>query len=1181
MTRCKKTLRVLIALLAVMALLTSVASAKQPTAPKTSKTVKGVTPGQPNYDLKHAENGDDPIIIGGEEVRFQGESAKFTEKVDAPGAQKAQPASSFLAEDFETAVPPAGWSEIIANSGFNWKQQTISFYSGAASADVEYDPALIPQDEWLVTPVLNFAAATADLKVEFYWMMSYYWGVTPFDNYDLELYISTDGGATYPTKLWDESGEGVFTNYVFLKETVDLSGYVGQANVKLAWRYVGVDGAQAAIDLVSVNDNAAPIGRCCYSGTCADITQAACATLAGTWDGTLTCATACPVAGPGDNCGNPLTVTLPAQLPYSDIGQFTCGRVNDYSATCLDYYDGGEDIVYFIKVTSAVTVDITLDPKGTTYSGFAIDLPTACPLDAGVSDCLAKSTNSGGTVHKILGLALAPGDYYLMVDTWPAPDCIPNFDLTIAEAAPTPAGANCANPLEITLGAASLPYTVSGLTNCGLINDYSTTCMGSYDGGEDHITKLVLTDAVVLDITLNPNGTTYSAIAIDNVCPLDAATRSCLGYVGTSSGAAKSIVGLSLAAGTYYIMVDTWPTPNCVPNFSLTFAGAAPPPANDNCANALPVGDVSNLAFNNTSATHDGSGTCSTAGKNLWYCFTAPLTGNARISLCGSGFDTKLAVYDGCTCGPLGAVLACEDDNCSLQSEAVVAVIAGNQYAIEVTGYSATSYGAGLLTIETTVPPPNDECTAVTPVVLTTGVPVTFVGDNTNAAPDCASFPGPNVWEAFTLTECSNVTLDYCGTSPAFGNAWLNLGIGCPCLDFTDGAAFDVTTCGDGNVTMTWLSLPAGTYYYPVMNDAANGAVGPYTIHVVSSSVTGYCVADGFCDEYISRVQLASIDNSSSCGASYEDYTAMSAGLVQTVAYTITITNGSPYTGDQCGVWIDWNQDMCFDGSEQVALTGGAAVFTGTVTPPPTAAVGPTRMRVRIVYTGSLPACGTTEYGEVEDYTVNVIELAPTATIAPNPQYQYYKFAVTPIINAFHFGMFDGGYTANDVNLSTVRINALFTPTSISVLPSAPGFAGPVIKAELPLTTFLNWWFYQNNYQFDVNDANFAVSGQFNDATNFSIVGDVVIIGKSSPVPGSFIIPGGSVVLVPGDFDVDGIVSVSDAVSLINYIFAGGSAPSNLMIGDADCSQLITISDAVYMIQYIFAGGAAPCTNGL
>ncbi len=62
-----------------------------------------------------------------------------------------------------------------------------------------------------------------------------------------------------------------------------------------------------------------------------------------------------------------------------------------------------------------------------------------------------------------------------------------------------------------------------------------------------------------------------------------------------------------------------------------------------------------------------------------------------------------------------------------------------------------------------------------------------------------------------------------------------------------------------------------------------------------------------------------------------------------------------------------------------------------------------------------------------------------------------------------------------------------------------------------------------------------------------------------------------------GDADGSDIVTISDAVYLINYIFTGGPAPGPLAAGDADCSGMVTISDAVYLVNYIFAGGAAPC----
>ncbi len=68
-------------------------------------------------------------------------------------------------------------------------------------------------------------------------------------------------------------------------------------------------------------------------------------------------------------------------------------------------------------------------------------------------------------------------------------------------------------------------------------------------------------------------------------------------------------------------------------------------------------------------------------------------------------------------------------------------------------------------------------------------------------------------------------------------------------------------------------------------------------------------------------------------------------------------------------------------------------------------------------------------------------------------------------------------------------------------------------------------------------------------------------------------------VYVCGDADGTAIVTISDAVYLIGYIFGGGPAPSPLASGDVDCSGIVTISDVVYLINYIFGGGPAPCAG--
>ncbi len=140
---------------------------------------------------------------------------------------------------------------------------------------------------------------------------------------------------------------------------------------------------------------------------------------------------------------------------------------------------------------------------------------------------------------------------------------------------------------------------------------------------------------------------------------------------------------------------------------------------------------------------------------------------------------------------------------------------------------------------------------------------------------------------------------------------------------------------------------------------------------------TIYCSANGTtCDEHISRVQINTINNPSACTAGgYANYTSIQTRLSPSVSYNLTVTNGKPYGSDQCGVWIDWNRNSLFtDANEVITVSGtpGIGPYTATVIPPANAPKGPTRMRIRIMYTGALSPCGPTNYGEVEDYTIYV-----------------------------------------------------------------------------------------------------------------------------------------------------------------------------------------------------------------
>ncbi len=187
-------------------------------------------------------------------------------------------------------------------------------------------------------------------------------------------------------------------------------------------------------------------GACCYSdGSCTDEPdQATCEGAGGAYqgDGTACATTVCPSAG--DSCGNPKVVTLGvSDLPYVDANS-NCGRGNNHddssTAHCLYYYDSGEDMIYELDVTEAMTVRVLLDPGGTTYPGVAIG--DACPP---TDSCLAADYHSSADPLDTGCVTLDPGSYFIQVDTWASPDCIPDFTLTVEQCA---SGGACCHPDE-------------------------------------------------------------------------------------------------------------------------------------------------------------------------------------------------------------------------------------------------------------------------------------------------------------------------------------------------------------------------------------------------------------------------------------------------------------------------------------------------------------------------------------------------------------------------------------------------------------------------------------------------------------------------------------------------------------------------------------------------------------
>jgi hypothetical protein len=123
---------------------------------------------------------------------------------------------------------------------------------------------------------------------------------------------------------------------------------------------------------------------------------------------------------------------------------------------------------------------------------------------------------------------------------------------------------------------------------------------------------------------------------------------------------------------------------------------------------------------------------------------------------------------------------------------------------------------------------------------------------------------------------------------------------------------------------------------------------------------------------FITRVVLNTIDNTSVC-STYSNFTAISTVLVPGETYTISITEGGVFTAnDKIWVWIDYDQNGQFD-ETPIKLTGPPPNQSGSFMVPKNVRPGSTRLRIRLVSDQDPIPCGGLNYGEVEDYTVNIL----------------------------------------------------------------------------------------------------------------------------------------------------------------------------------------------------------------
>ncbi len=267
----------------------------------------------------------------------------------------------------------------------------------------------------------------------------------------------------------------------------------------------------------------------------------------------------------------------------------------------------------------------------------------------------------------------------------------------------------------------SLPFSGFGLTNCGSGNTFTTgnttNCgSGLYLGGEDRVYAFTPATTGLVNITFTSNSS-WVGLFLYVGCPQGG---SCAG--SSASGGGNQTIQASVTAGTtYYLLVDSWPAPNCHPSYNLqiTAPAALPPPTTQDCFGAIPVCQGiyaeanSPVGTGNYPSEINSSISCLGGGEvaGQWYTFTVQSGGTFCFSIIPNNManDYDWAVYNltNATCADIFTTqslqVSCNfsgipgvtgaNGSFGLQNNPCIPVQAGQRFALYVSNWSQSPFG--------------------------------------------------------------------------------------------------------------------------------------------------------------------------------------------------------------------------------------------------------------------------------------------------------------------------------------------------------------------------------------------------------------------------------------------------------------------------------------------------------
>ncbi|NPB04146.1 MAG: T9SS type A sorting domain-containing protein [Thermotogae bacterium] len=159
-----------------------------------------------------------------------------------------------LDESFEGTFPPSGWAVIDLGTatGDSWYKTSTKAHSGNYSAKVNYLSSSDNKDEWLVTSAVDLSGAVGHHVILSFYEDEDYWSGYG-DHHQILVSTTSQTDTSAFTLILDMTPDDHTINgFNGDPVVVDLTAYVGNPNVYIAFRYTGLDADNWYIDDVQI-----------------------------------------------------------------------------------------------------------------------------------------------------------------------------------------------------------------------------------------------------------------------------------------------------------------------------------------------------------------------------------------------------------------------------------------------------------------------------------------------------------------------------------------------------------------------------------------------------------------------------------------------------------------------------------------------------------------------------------------------------------------------------------------------------------------------------------------------------------------------------------------------------------------------------------------------------------------